>query len=398
MQGNVSHAGGRRVLRACLRAGLLGAALLAARTGIAAEKLRLCADPQDLPFSSKDASHPGLYVEIGQAVAAALGREAELSWSISNFGKRNLRETLLAGQCDVAIGLPDDKGFMGPRVIYSRPILALGYALLLPAGIQVRGLGDLAGLKVAVQLASPPQSLLATREDITSVTVLSPEEGVRAMTSGKADLAFIWGPTAGWMNASELHGGYRVIPVAGPGMQWHAAIGFARKQAQLRDAVDGVLPGILPQIPGLAAKYGLPADEPMQLSAAGAPRHILLVDDTQPSQPMAQSDTAAQPGPADAVAPPPGAAAASTATELVGAGHEIFNGTCAHCHGPDAVVSERRINLRLLHHRYGDQMEEVFHTTVTHGRPSKGMPNWSGVFSEDDFSKIFAWLKTVQQD
>jgi mono/diheme cytochrome c family protein len=79
-------------------------------------------------------------------------------------------------------------------------------------------------------------------------------------------------------------------------------------------------------------------------------------------------------------------------------GRELFNGTCAHCHGPDAVQSERRINLRLLRHRYGDRMDEVFHETVTHGRPSKGMPNWSSVFTEDDFRNILAFLKTVQQD
>jgi mono/diheme cytochrome c family protein len=60
------------------------------------------------------------------------------------------------------------------------------------------------------------------------------------------------------------------------------------------------------------------------------------------------------------------------------------------------VQSERRINLRLLEHRYGEKMGEVFHYTVTHGRLDKGMPNWTGVFTEDDFTKILAFLRTVQ--
>jgi len=80
----------------------------------------------------------------------------------------------------------------------------------------------------------------------------------------------------------------------------------------------------------------------------------------------------------------------------IAAGREVFNGTCAHCHGPDAIQSERRINLRLLQHRYAEKMDEVFHYTVTHGRPDKGMPNWSGVFTEDDFANILAYLHTVQ--
>lgn len=99
-----------------------------------------------------------------------------------------------------------------------------------------------------------------------------------------------------------------------------------------------------------------------------------------------------------AASPPAASPAAPGGSDgaLVAEGHEIFNGTCSHCHGPDAVQSVKKIDLRLLHHRYGDDMENVFQTTVHHGRPSKGMPNWSGVFTEDDFTKIFAFLKSVQ--
>jgi len=42
-------------------------------------------------------------------------------------------------------------------------------------------------------------------------------------------------------------------------------------------------------------------------------------------------------------------------------------------------------------------MDQVFHFTVTHGREAKGMPNWSGVFTEDDFAKMLAFLHTVQE-
>jgi mono/diheme cytochrome c family protein len=89
--------------------------------------------------------------------------------------------------------------------------------------------------------------------------------------------------------------------------------------------------------------------------------------------------------------------AAATPT-AVADGRTIFNGTCNHCHGPDAVQSVKKIDLRLLHHRYGGAMDQVYHYTVTHGRESKGMPNWSGVFTEDDFSKILAFLHSVQTE
>ncbi|MFL5253852.1 MAG: c-type cytochrome [Rhodopila sp.] len=41
-------------------------------------------------------------------------------------------------------------------------------------------------------------------------------------------------------------------------------------------------------------------------------------------------------------------------------------------------------------------MAETFFYTVTHGRVSKGMPNWRDVFTDEDFHKILAFLTTIQ--
>jgi mono/diheme cytochrome c family protein len=87
---------------------------------------------------------------------------------------------------------------------------------------------------------------------------------------------------------------------------------------------------------------------------------------------------------------------AKAAAADIGAGQELFNGTCAHCHGPNAVQSERRIDLRLLKKRYGDDMEATFWKTVHEGRPSKGMPAWKDVFSDDELRNVYAFLQTLQ--
>ena len=78
------------------------------------------------------------------------------------------------------------------------------------------------------------------------------------------------------------------------------------------------------------------------------------------------------------------------------AGHRLFNETCAHCHGPDAVTGLPERNLRHLRLRYGDDMAQVFHTTVENGRPAKGMPTWGGALPETTIWKIYTWLETVQ--
>ena len=80
-----------------------------------------------------------------------------------------------------------------------------------------------------------------------------------------------------------------------------------------------------------------------------------------------------------------------------GKGKEIFNSTCAHCHGPNGVVEDRKINLRRLHLKYGEQLEETYFTTVTNGRPTKGMPAWKDVFSHQDFADILGYLRTIEE-
>jgi len=92
--------------------------------------LRLCADPTNLPFSSDNPATPGAYLEIGQALAKALGRPVSYDWYKSYFGKRTVRVTLLGKQCDAMIGLTPSEDFMGPAVIFSKPITKEGYALV----------------------------------------------------------------------------------------------------------------------------------------------------------------------------------------------------------------------------------------------------------------------------
>ena len=77
--------------------------------------LRLCADPTNLPYSSDDASKPGFYLEVGQAIGKALGRPVAYNWYKTYFGKRTVRITLLGRQCDAMIGLPCPMTSWAPR-------------------------------------------------------------------------------------------------------------------------------------------------------------------------------------------------------------------------------------------------------------------------------------------
>ena len=94
--------------------------------------------PANLPFSSDDPAKPGIYNEIGDAIGKALGRPVTHVWYRTYFGKRAVRVTMLAKQCDATIGLPDSDDFMGPKVIFSKPLFNLGYAIVAPNGQSYR--------------------------------------------------------------------------------------------------------------------------------------------------------------------------------------------------------------------------------------------------------------------
>ena len=242
------------------------------------------------------------------------------------------------------------------------------------------------------------------------------------------------------------------------GLDWSASIGFAPGEQELRDKVDAILVRDADFVKKTAARYGFPGAEfaepavpairMAESKTAPGFGEDLVIPNVTTGSPLPEGSHAAPQAPAgegkgssnaapsaggsvgfgeDLTIPPitkgsplpPGsrsapeapagegkgsssapvvATAAAPDPVKVHEGQEIFNGTCVHCHGPDAVTTERKINLRLLRHKYGDRMDEVFLYTVTHGRPDKGMPNWTGVFSDEQFRSMLTFLHTVQEE
>jgi polar amino acid transport system substrate-binding protein len=386
---------------------------LAQDTPTAPGALRLCADPDNLPFSSDNPAKRGIYNEIGEAIGKALGRPVTHVWYRTYFGARAVRVTMLAKQCDAMIGLPDSDAFMGPKVIFSKPLFNLGYAIVAPKGQSFASVEDLKGKRVAVQFETEPQNIVGPRDDITAVTVLSPDEGMKALAEGRADAAFLWAPTAGYLNKTAYDGRFSIVEVDGPRLTWPAAIGYPKVSASLRDAVDAVLPEVSKTFPALFAEYGFAAVGPVVEKTGAIEKAGVVVAQAAATAPEpAPAQTAPAPAPAPTVetgthdpgkpagdgtgefdvAPvaPPGT------PEMIAEGKEVFNGICAHCHGPDAVMGQKRVDLRRLTLRYADGAHNMYWKTVHEGRPAKGMPPWKGVFTDDQLEQIYAFLFSLQ--
>jgi len=327
--------------------------------------LRVCADPENLPFSAASGPIRGFYVDVAEMVAARLGVRTEYEWWHTAYGQRAVRNTLLADRCDVFFGIPDDASFMGRQLERTAPFLDVGYAVVVPPTFALATLADLKPLAVAVQFRSPPQLLLSTREGYRMVTFRLVEEAMDALARGEAGAAFVWGPTAGYYNKTRLASAWRVVPVAGAGLQWKAAAAVRKGNAALKERVERALAELGPDIEHLAEdRYGFP------LAAA---------IDLEPQ-------ASAPPNPFQGRA------------DLIPVGRSVFNQHCSHCHSPNAQSPEPTRDLRRLKRRYGDQRRDVFYATVTAGRPQKGMPPWGLALNADEIWQVWTFLESIQAE
>lgn len=364
-----------------------------------AEPFRVCADPDNLPFTSADPTAKGLYLELAELLAARMGTTMEPVFFRMDAGRRALRPTLLAGRCDAHFGMPYTADrTAGKAIRLTRPFLDLGYALLASKTFVFRRLADLDGKTVGVQYASTPQTVLSVRDRVRLVTFRSPEEAVGAVGKREIDTAFVWGPIAGYRAARQgLLETFRIISVTGHGLRWPAAIGVRASDQALQERLDREITALEPSILTLAEKYHFPLEPPVDLEAVPSadepaePSPTETAPGTAPAAPRGAAARAA-PAPEDhTVNPYHGDPASATA------GRTLFNVHCSHCHSPNAQSPDPVRDLRRLNLRYGERAGDVFWTTVTQGRPSKGMPTWGPILNEETIWKIKAFLETVQK-
>jgi mxaJ protein len=264
-----------RCMRAIVAAGacLLAACAIAADPPGSLQALRVCADPDNLPYSHQDGS--GFENRIAQLLADDLKLPLQYEWLPDRRGF--VRKTMGAGLCDVIIGVP--VGF--ERAATTRPYYRSSYVVVERAGPQlpVRSFDDprLASMRLGVQLigndlaASPPGYVLA-HHGLTSNVIGYPVPGeepaaaraVSAVARGQLDGAVLWGPQAGYF-ASRAPVPMRVTIVPPPKdsaaefpFEYSIAMGVRRGDAPLRILLDGFLVRRAADIDRILAEYAVP--------------------------------------------------------------------------------------------------------------------------------------------
>jgi mxaJ protein len=243
-------------------------------TAANARELRVCADPNNRPFSAEDGS--GMENKIADLIGEELGAKVIYTWFAQRRGF--LRNTLNAGKCDLVPGIPAKMEMLRTTQPYYRS----GYMFVRKESTpKIDSLDDpaLTRLKIGVQLIgndatnTPPVHALAHRgivENVRGFMVYGDYESpdpvspiVEAVANGELDVAIVWGPPAGYFSARQKVK-LAVDPVppstveGDPPMRFDIAMGVRKGDADLAAEVNRALDARRADIDAILAAYHVP--------------------------------------------------------------------------------------------------------------------------------------------
>lgn len=246
---------------------LAGFLLLISGVNAQTRELRVCADPDNMPFSSRNET--GFENRIAALVARALNARLTFVWQ--RMGRGFVREYLDTGQCDLLIGIPTNYR----PVLTTRPYYKSTYVFVArpdePA-IPSLDSSELHGLKIGVQVLqeeyTPPGEALARRGLQGAIvgfdtTGNGADSIVRAVADHKVDLAIVWGPLAGYF-AKNAGRQLRVTPVepevdpSGLPFTFAISMGVRKGNVTLRDQLEKILLDHGAEIRTILDEYGVP--------------------------------------------------------------------------------------------------------------------------------------------
>ena len=240
-----------------------------------AQPLRVCADPNNMPFS--DRGGHGFENRIIELLARDLHRQVEYVWWAQRRGF--VRHTLGEAACDLWPGLASGMD----DTATSQPYYESTYVFVTRADRDLRGLSlddpRLKGLSIGVQMIgadgmnTPPVHALARRGIIGNVRGFMlygdyrqpnpPARIIDAVASGAVDVALAWGPLAGYFAATASRP-LRVQPMApsadGAGWPMHFAIsmGVAAHSSVPLTRINALLQQERPRIQSILRQYHVP--------------------------------------------------------------------------------------------------------------------------------------------
>jgi mxaJ protein len=241
--------------------------------------LKVCADPNNLPFSNERGE--GLENRLAALLADELGAKVRYTWWAQRRGF--VRSTLQAGDCDVVMGVPSAMDML----MTTRPYYRSTYVFVWRADrhYDIRSFDDprLRTLRIGVQMVgddfanAPPAHALANRGMVANVRGYNvygdyaqetPTAGILdALVRGDVDVAVVWGPLAGWY-AGRQKVPLELVPVSPQidlpflPMVFDIALGVRRGDTALAVRLENAMDRRQSDIDALLDEYHVPRVAP----------------------------------------------------------------------------------------------------------------------------------------
>ena len=270
---------------------LLAMAALQPYASMASESddLRVCADPNNLPFSNR--AGEGFENKLAEMVAQKLGKSVVYTWWAQRRGF--IRHTLKAGDCDLVMGVPAQYDL----VETTRPYYRSTYVFVSQTArhLRLNAIDDpqLRGLAIGVHLIgddgnnTPPAHALGQQGIIDNVRGFMiygdyrepdpPARLIEAVEHGEIDVAAAWGPLAGYvaktstvpLTVTPIAAGERFAPQQ---FQFEIAMGVRKGDHALRDRLNDFIAQSDSEIAALLVDYGVPLAENPRSARGGERR------------------------------------------------------------------------------------------------------------------------------
>jgi mxaJ protein len=240
-----------------------------------ARELRVCADPNNLPFSNEH--QQGFENHLVDLVAKNLHAEVKYVWWAQRRG--NVRNTLKAGLCDVIPGVASGLEMLATTQPYYRST----YVFVTRGNRKLKFSGfddeQLHRLKIGVQMIgddfanTPPAHALTKRGIVDNVRGYMlygdyaqdspPRLILEDVANGKLDVAIVWGPLAGYY-AKKIRPKLTLQSVGvsndGPElpMVFGISMGVRHQDRELKQEIEQILTEHRREIDALLHRYGVP--------------------------------------------------------------------------------------------------------------------------------------------
>ena len=243
-------------------------ALAAAPIASGQKDLRVCADPDNMPFSNTH--RQGFENRLAELVANSLGEQLTYVWQ--RMGRGFVRDYLNNSTCDLLIGIPQNYRPVLTTAAYYRSTYVFVTRRDQAPQISSFNSEELKGSKIGVQVLdenyTPPGEALARRglqSEIRGFDTTGEDAGsiIQAVLKRNVDVAVIWGPLAGYF-VRQHPDVLRMAPVEPevdpPGLPFTFAISMGVRKGNhgLRDQLNTFLKNHVKEIHAILDSYGVP--------------------------------------------------------------------------------------------------------------------------------------------